>query len=92
MTVTALAPAFAGLQLFPEGRGFKEWTGDDSNALMNVYIPAIKGHVPSEMVQALQALLDFIYIARHNIINSNSLNTMDDALEHFHRYYCLTRM
>ncbi|KAG1871596.1 hypothetical protein F4604DRAFT_1881075 [Suillus subluteus] len=81
-----LAPVFAGLRQFPEGRGFKQWTGDDSKALMKVYIPAIKGHVPTEMVQALRALLDFIYIAHRNIISSSSLDTMDDTLKHFHRY------
>ncbi|KAG1737260.1 hypothetical protein EDB19DRAFT_1895859 [Suillus lakei] len=83
----ALAPAFAGLRRFPEGRGFKQWTGDNSKALMKVYIPAIKGHIPTEMVQALRALLDFIYITHHNIISSNSLNAMDNALKHFHRYH-----
>ncbi|KAF8462345.1 hypothetical protein JB92DRAFT_3136774 [Gautieria morchelliformis] len=30
----ALAPSFAGLRRFPEGRNFKQWTGDDSKALM----------------------------------------------------------
>jgi len=30
------APAFPGLRRFPEGRGFKQWTGDDSKALMKV--------------------------------------------------------
>jgi hypothetical protein len=64
-----LAPSFAGLRQFPEGRGFKQWTGDDSKALMKVwiynmslnlsinfvkvYLPAIEGHVPAEMVQAI---------------------------------------
>ncbi|KAG2337300.1 hypothetical protein BDR05DRAFT_952748 [Suillus weaverae] len=71
----ALAPAFAGLRRFPEGRGFNSGL---------VYIPAIEGHVPKEMLQALRALLDFIYIARHNIISSNSLDTMDNALKRFH--------
>lgn len=32
----AIAPPFAGLRRFPEGRGFKQWTGDDSKALMKV--------------------------------------------------------
>ncbi|KAG2110399.1 uncharacterized protein F5147DRAFT_745329 [Suillus discolor] len=82
----ALAPSFAGLRRFPEGRGFKQWMGDDSKALMKVYIPAIEGHVPPEMVLTLQALIDFVYIARRNIIDSNSLNVLDDALERFHRY------
>ncbi|KAG1859497.1 hypothetical protein C8R48DRAFT_748607 [Suillus tomentosus] len=81
----ALAPSFAGFRQFPEGRGFKQWTGDDSKALMKVYIPVIEGHVPLEMVLTLQALIDFVYIARRNIIDSNSLNALDDALERFHR-------
>ncbi|KAG2341453.1 hypothetical protein BDR05DRAFT_976999 [Suillus weaverae] len=45
----AVAPSFLGLRHFPEGRGFSQWTGDDSKALMKVYISAIKGHVPTEM-------------------------------------------
>jgi hypothetical protein len=32
----AIVPPFTGLRRFPEGRGFKQWTGDDSKALMKV--------------------------------------------------------
>jgi len=32
----AIVTLFAGLQRFPRGRGFKQWTGDDSKALMKV--------------------------------------------------------
>ncbi len=32
----AAVPPFPGLRRFPEGRGFKQWTGDDSKALMKV--------------------------------------------------------
>ncbi|KAG1837632.1 hypothetical protein DFJ58DRAFT_846379 [Suillus subalutaceus] len=45
-----------------------------------------EGHIPPEMVLTLQALIDFIYIARRNIIDSNSLNALDDALKCFHRH------
>ncbi|KAG2048436.1 hypothetical protein BDR06DRAFT_1072550 [Suillus hirtellus] len=83
----ALAPSFVGLRRFLEGRGFKQWMGDDSKALMKVYIPAIEGHVTPEMVLTLQALIDFVYIVWHNIIDSNSLNALDDALKRFHRYH-----
>jgi len=51
-----------------------------------VYLPAIEGYVPSEMVQTLQALMDFIYIARRDIIDSNDLTALDNALERFHNY------
>lgn len=32
----ALAPPFPGIRRFKEGRNFKQWTGDDSKALMKV--------------------------------------------------------
>lgn len=32
----AAVPAFPGLRRFPHGRRFKQWTGDDSKALMKV--------------------------------------------------------
>ncbi|KAI6154962.1 hypothetical protein BKA82DRAFT_22386 [Pisolithus tinctorius] len=47
--IMAIAP-FTGLCHFPEGRHFKQWTGNDSKALMKVYLPAIEGHVPTEIV------------------------------------------
>jgi hypothetical protein len=53
---------------------------------IQVYLPAIEGHVPSEMVQALRALIEFIYIARRDIIDSNSLKALDEALTRFHTY------
>lgn len=34
----AAAPPFSGLRRFPQGRGFKQWTGDDSKALMKVLL------------------------------------------------------
>ncbi|KAG1900236.1 uncharacterized protein F5891DRAFT_1188936 [Suillus fuscotomentosus] len=54
--IAAVAP-FTGLRQFPDGRGFKQWTGNDSKALMKVFIPVIKGHIPQDMVHAFRALL-----------------------------------
>ncbi|KAI9448994.1 hypothetical protein HD554DRAFT_2181150 [Boletus coccyginus] len=34
----------------PKVEGFKQWMGDDSKALMKVYLPAITGLVPDQMV------------------------------------------
>ncbi|KAN0133004.1 hypothetical protein V8E53_009177 [Lactarius tabidus] len=45
----SVVPPFSRLCRFPQGRGFEQWTGDDSKALMKVYLPAIEGHVPSEV-------------------------------------------
>jgi hypothetical protein len=47
-------------------------------------LPAIEGHVPDEMVQAMRAFLEFCYIARRNIHDTRSLESLDDALRRFH--------
>ncbi|KAI0704619.1 hypothetical protein C8Q76DRAFT_820240 [Earliella scabrosa] len=81
----AAAPHFPGLRRFPEGRGFKQWTGDDSKALMKLYLAAIVGYVPTQMVQCLSAILDFCYLVRRNIITTSTLHQIEDALARFHR-------
>ncbi|KAJ6610863.1 hypothetical protein B0H10DRAFT_2290441 [Mycena sp. CBHHK59/15] len=81
----AAVPPFPGLRRFPEGRGFKQWTGDDSKALMKVYLPAIEGHVPSQMLRAISAFLDFCYLVRRNAIDETTLVAIDTALAHYHR-------
>ncbi|TDL21906.1 hypothetical protein BD410DRAFT_284313 [Rickenella mellea] len=82
----AVVPSFAGLRRFPEGRGFKQWTGDDSKALMKVYLPAIAGHVPSDMVRAMRAFLEFCYIVRRDVVTEDDLTMLEDALRRFHQY------
>ncbi|KAG1722022.1 hypothetical protein EDD22DRAFT_790503 [Suillus occidentalis] len=82
----AAVASFSGLRRFPQGRGFKQWTGDDSKALMKVYLPAIEGHVPQDVVRAFRALLDFCYLVRRNIITEDSLLQIEDALSRFHHY------
>jgi hypothetical protein len=51
-----------------------------------VYLPAIHGHVPTDVVRCFRAFLEFCYIARQNIHNDKSLSDLDDALARFHRY------
>ncbi|KAG2100480.1 uncharacterized protein F5147DRAFT_747167 [Suillus discolor] len=82
----AAVPAFSGLRRFPQGRNFKQWTGDDSKALMKVYLPAIEGYVPTDIVRAFHALLEFCYLVRCNIITKTSLKEIDDAVARFHQY------
>ncbi|ETW85029.1 hypothetical protein HETIRDRAFT_308646 [Heterobasidion irregulare TC 32-1] len=82
----AVVPAFPGLRRFPEGRNFKQWTGNDSKALMKVFLPAIVGYVPDAMVQSVAAFLDFCYRARHSTHTTTTLNAMDHALTRFHHY------
>ncbi|KIK77795.1 hypothetical protein PAXRUDRAFT_165722, partial [Paxillus rubicundulus Ve08.2h10] len=83
--IAAVAPC-AGLRRFPQGRGFKQWTSDDSKTLMKVYLPAIEGYVPVDIVQAFRAFLDFGYLVRRDMITEHTLIQIQDALEHFHHY------
>ncbi|KAJ7248710.1 hypothetical protein C8J57DRAFT_1522190 [Mycena rebaudengoi] len=81
----AAVPPFPGLRRFPEGRGFKQWTGDDSKALMKVYLPCIEGHVPAQMLRAFSAFLDFCYLVRRNVIGEATLGAIDAALARYHQ-------
>ncbi|KAG1816667.1 uncharacterized protein BJ212DRAFT_1446794 [Suillus subaureus] len=82
----AAVPSFSGLQHFPQGHDFKQWTGDDSKVLMKVFLPAIEGHVPQDMVCAFRALLEFCYLVQCNVITEDTLIQIQDTLGHFHRY------
>ncbi|KAF8055570.1 hypothetical protein FPV67DRAFT_1435271 [Lyophyllum atratum] len=77
-------PSFPGLRRFPDGRDFAQWTGDDSKALMKVYLAAIVGYVPPEMVKCMSAFLDFCYLARRNSFSPETLNHLEDTLRRFH--------
>ncbi|KAF8268153.1 hypothetical protein EI94DRAFT_1786067 [Lactarius quietus] len=82
----AVVPSFPGLRHFYQGRGFKQWTGDDSKGLMKVYLPAIAGHLPARMVQAVAALINFCYLVRRNVIDEDTLAEIDESLCRFHEH------
>ncbi|KAF9545513.1 hypothetical protein CPC08DRAFT_730082 [Agrocybe pediades] len=66
-----------------EGRDFEQWTGDDSKALMKVYIAAIAGHVPPKMVKCLATFVDLCYIFRRNVISNTALRNAEALLQKF---------
>ncbi|KAI5983739.1 hypothetical protein F5J12DRAFT_907985 [Pisolithus orientalis] len=83
--ITAVAP-FAGLCCFPEGCHFKQWTGNDSKALMKVCLPAIEGHVPMEIARTFCALLEFTYLVCRNVLTEETLVAVQDTIDRFHKY------
>ncbi|KAJ6612468.1 hypothetical protein B0H10DRAFT_2052194 [Mycena sp. CBHHK59/15] len=76
----AAVPAFPCLRRFKQGRRFKQWTGDDSKALMKVYLPAIKGLVPPAIVEAISAFLDFCYLVRRADFEESTLDAVDNSV------------
>ncbi|KAK1221763.1 hypothetical protein PQX77_015419 [Marasmius sp. AFHP31] len=79
------APLFPALRRFPEGRGFKQWTGNDSKALMKVYLAAIAGRVPDEIVRTIAAFTEFCYLVRRDVITEDTIYQIGQALDKFHK-------
>ncbi|KAG6807612.1 hypothetical protein H0H92_006933, partial [Tricholoma furcatifolium] len=79
------APPFPGLRRFPQGRGFKQWTGNDSKGLMKVYLPAIQGHLPPDIVRAVAALINFCYLVRRDVIDEDAILNIELTLQKFHQ-------
>ncbi|KAF7372792.1 hypothetical protein MSAN_00485000 [Mycena sanguinolenta] len=79
-------PEFPGLRRFPDGRDFNQWTGDDSKALMKIYLGAVAGYLPSDMIKCLSAFMDFCYLVRRNAITSPDLTAINESLTRFHHY------
>lgn len=51
---------------------------------LQVYLPAIQGHVPDAMVRAIGSFLDFCYLARRSDINEDTLRDLDSTLQQFY--------
>ena len=54
--------------------------------IWQVYLLAIVGYVPDEMMKALQSFLEFCYIAHHNVHDTQSFKELDKALQHYHHH------
>ncbi|KAI1781999.1 hypothetical protein LXA43DRAFT_977802 [Ganoderma leucocontextum] len=81
----SIVPSFSGLRRFPQGRGFKQWTGDDSKALMKVYLPAIVGYLPPNVVSSVRSFIEFCYLVRREVHTPESISMLHNALEEFHK-------
>ncbi|KIM70992.1 hypothetical protein PILCRDRAFT_17521 [Piloderma croceum F 1598] len=53
---------------------------------MKVYLPALEGYIPPKMMKTLRAFLEFCYIARRDVIDTQSLTELEQALDRFHQY------
>ncbi|PBK62830.1 hypothetical protein ARMSODRAFT_990403 [Armillaria solidipes] len=82
----AATPLFPGLRRFPQGRRFKQWTGDDSKALMKVYLPAVADYLPEDMMHCLASFLDFCYLVCWTDFDEDTLAAVDAAVASFHHY------
>jgi hypothetical protein len=56
---------------------------------LQVYLPAISGHVLKEMVQAFHTFLEFCYIVHRDVQDTSSLQQLEDALSCFHKHWTI---
>ncbi|KAI6008637.1 hypothetical protein EDC04DRAFT_2610834 [Pisolithus marmoratus] len=70
-----------------KGQHFKQWTGDGSKSLMKVYIAAIEGYVPEEIILTFSSFLKFCYLICRNVITEPTLIAIEDALASFHSHH-----
>ncbi|KAI6101619.1 hypothetical protein EDD16DRAFT_1525814 [Pisolithus croceorrhizus] len=90
--IAAVAP-FTGLQCFPQGQHFKQWTGDDSKGLMKVYIVAIDGHVLKDMtLTEINDALQRFHLFREVFWNAGAVESFSlpqqHAMKHYHYLIC----
>ncbi|KAI0339761.1 hypothetical protein BDW22DRAFT_1335609 [Trametopsis cervina] len=80
----AAVPPFPGIRRFADGRDFKQWTGDDSKALMKIYLPAIAGILPGEIVRTVSAFMNFCYLARRSVLTDKTLGQLEGHLSDYY--------
>ena len=51
-----------------------------------MYIAAIEGHVPQEIVRTFRAFLEFCYFVHRDVITESTFTAIEDTLARFHSY------
>ena len=51
---------------------------------MKVYLPAIHGHVPAQMVHTISAFLEFCYLVHCEVLDNEDIDKLDQHLSKFH--------
>jgi hypothetical protein len=54
--------------------------------LQQIYLPAIEGFVPEDMMRTMRAFLQFCYLARRHALDTEDLRQMQVALDEFHQF------
>jgi hypothetical protein len=50
-----------------------------------VYLPAIAGYVPPQMLRAVSSFMEFCYLIRRSVLDDDDLDAIDHALAKFHQ-------
>ena len=58
--------------------------GHEHKEMERVFVGLVASDAPAQVVEAVRALLDFIYLASPHRHTPDSLSTMEKALDDFH--------
>ena len=84
--IRCLPPAY-GVRHFKNGiSALSQISGGERKNMAKILLGCLVGSLPKIALQAITALLDFIYIAQYPAHDSVTLGYLDDALERFHKY------
>jgi hypothetical protein len=80
-------PLAHGVRHFKNGlSALSQISGSERKNMAKILLGCLVGSMPKIALQAVTALLDFIYIAQYPTHDSVTLGYLDDALERFHKH------
>jgi hypothetical protein len=53
---------------------------------LQVYLPALEGHLPVDIIRTFRAFLEFCYIVCWSVFTERDLTELQDALNRFHHF------
>ncbi|OCH83751.1 hypothetical protein OBBRIDRAFT_808769 [Obba rivulosa] len=76
-----------GLRHFANGiSAVSQWTGHEHKEMEKVFLGVVMGCRDARVVQAVRAVLDFIYLASLQSHTTQTLELLQDALQRFHNF------
>lgn len=80
-------PSHPSLRHFTSGfTNLKQTTGTEHRHIQKVILGVLAGLVPDDVLNAMRAIVDFIYYSQFDTHTSHTLLLLDDALSSWHEY------
>ena len=57
----------------------------NSTVSFQVYLPAIAGYVPSQMLRVLTSFMEFCYLVHRSVIDEDDIDELNSTIAHFHQ-------
>ena len=58
----------------------------DLHLQYQVYLPALQGHLPGDVLRIFSAFLEFYYTARRDVITEDDLDKLEDVISRLHSF------